>query len=147
MKHTRRNAAVALVLLLAIVFGCMFAADRIQRGNGTIAVTEGWIETDVGNLMYKLYTPKTATAENPASGVLLLHGYQNDHETCAAYAIELARRSVQHNVLFLSVLLSRILSNTGDEIQIDDLQLARLLLYDHTTIINFFYQSLYAAVI
>ena len=92
MKHTRRNAAVALVLLLAIVFGCMFAADRIQRGNGTIAVTEGWIETDVGNLMYKLYTPKTATAENPVSGVLLLHGYQNDHETCAAYAIELARR-------------------------------------------------------
>lgn len=87
MKHTRRNAAVALVLLLAIVFGCMFAADRIQRGNGTIAVTEGWIETDVGNLMYKLYTPKTATAENPAPGVLLLHGYQNDHETCAAYAM------------------------------------------------------------
>ena len=59
----------------------------------------------------------------------------------------MARCSVQHNVLFLSVLLSRILSNTGDEIQIDDLQLARLLLYDHTTIINFFYQSLYAAVI
>lgn len=42
--------------------------------------------------MHKLYTPKTATAEPPAPGVLLLHGYQNDHETCAAYAIELARR-------------------------------------------------------
>lgn len=42
--------------------------------------------------MYKLYTPKSATAETPAPGVLLLHGYQNDHETCAAYAIELARR-------------------------------------------------------
>ena len=42
--------------------------------------------------MYKLYTPKTATAETPAPGVLLLHGYQNDHETCAAYAIQLARR-------------------------------------------------------
>ena len=41
--------------------------------------------------MYKLYTPKTATAETPAPGVLLLHGYQNDHETCAAYAIKLAR--------------------------------------------------------
>lgn len=42
--------------------------------------------------MHKLYTPKTATAEPPAPGVLLLHGYQNDHETCAAYAIKLARR-------------------------------------------------------
>ena len=41
MKHSRKKAALALVLLLAIVFGCMFAADRIQRGNGTIAVTEG----------------------------------------------------------------------------------------------------------
>ena len=69
MKHTRKNAAIALVLLLAIVFGCMFAADRIQRGNGTVAVTEGWIETDVGNLLYKLYTPKTATAETPVPGV------------------------------------------------------------------------------
>lgn len=66
MKHSRKKAALALVLLLAIVFGCMFAADRIQRGNGTIAVTEGWIETDVGDLMYKLYTPKSATAETPA---------------------------------------------------------------------------------
>ena len=74
MKRTRIHAAIALVLLLAVVFGCMFAADRIQRGNGTIAVTEGWIETDVGDLMYKLYTPETATAANPA------------------YAIELARR-------------------------------------------------------
>lgn len=41
MKHSWKKAALALVLLLAIVFGCMFAADRIQRGNGTIAVTEG----------------------------------------------------------------------------------------------------------
>ena len=41
MKHSRKKAALALVLLLAIVFRCMFAADRIQRGNGTITVTEG----------------------------------------------------------------------------------------------------------
>ena len=54
--------------------------------------------------MYKLYTPKTATAETPAPGVLLLHGYQNDHETCAAYAIKLARRGAV--VLFSPVVLS-----------------------------------------
>lgn len=81
-----------MAALLVVLFVCMFAADGIQRGGGSIAVTEGWIETDVGDLMYKLYTPQSATAENKAPGVLLLHGYQNDHETCAAYAIELARR-------------------------------------------------------
>lgn len=41
IKHSRKKAVLALVLLLAIVFGCMFAADRIQRGNWTIAVMEG----------------------------------------------------------------------------------------------------------
>lgn len=70
-------------VFLAAIFGCMFAADRIQTGSGSIDVTEGWIDTDVGNLFYKLYTPKSATVESKAPGVLLLHGYQNDHETCA----------------------------------------------------------------
>lgn len=92
MKKNRTKAIVALTVFLVAIFGCMFAADRIQTGNGSIDVTEGWIETDVGNLFYKLYTPKSATTESKAPGVLLLHGYQNDHETCAAYAVELARR-------------------------------------------------------
>lgn len=91
MNAKRKRAAAVLAALLVVLFVCMFAADGIQLG-GSIAVTEGWIETDVGDLMYKLYTPQSATAENKAPGVLLLHGYQNDHETCAAYAIELARR-------------------------------------------------------
>lgn len=92
MNAKRKRAAAVLAALLVVLFVCMFAADGIQRGGGSIAVTEGWIETDVGDLMYKLYTPQSATAEDKAPGVLLLHGYQNDHETCAAYAIELARR-------------------------------------------------------
>ncbi len=92
MKKNRTKAIVALAVFLAAIFGCMISADLIQHGNGSIDITEGWIETDVGNLFYKLYTPGTATAVHPAPGVLLLHGYQNDHETCAAYAVELARR-------------------------------------------------------
>lgn len=92
MKKNRTKAIIALAVFLAAIFGCMFAADRIQTGSGSIDVTEGWIDTDVGNLFYKLYTPKSATVESKAPGVLLLHGYQNDHETCAAYAVELARR-------------------------------------------------------
>ncbi len=92
MKHKQiRSLAILLVLIVAVLV-CMALADNIQRCGGTVAVTEGTIECDAGELYYKLYSPKTATPENPAPGVLLLHGYQNDHETCAAYAIELARR-------------------------------------------------------
>ena len=92
MKSTRKKAAALLALLLAVIFICMASANTLQHANGTVDVTQGWIETDVGNLFYKLYTPVTATADNKAPGVLMLHGYQNDHETCAAYCIELARR-------------------------------------------------------
>ena len=92
-SNVKRPLAILIALVLA-VFGCMWAAHGIQTDNGTIAVTTGTIETDVGDVSYKLYVPDTATPENPAPGVLLLHGYQNDHETCAAYAIELARRGV-----------------------------------------------------
>ena len=92
MKKGTKRSFLILGILLLVIFSSMIAADKIQTGNGRVSVTEGWIETDVGNLMYKLYTPVTATADSKAPGVLLLHGYQNDHETCAAYAIELARR-------------------------------------------------------
>lgn len=87
----KRPLAVFLALVLG-VFGCMAIAHGIQTNHGTVEVSEGSIAIDGGNLVYKLYVPETATAESPAPGVLLLHGYQNDHETCAAYAIELARR-------------------------------------------------------
>lgn len=62
MNAKRKRAAAVLAALLVVLFVCMFAADGIQRGGGSIAVTEGWIETDVGDLMYKLYTPQSATA-------------------------------------------------------------------------------------
>lgn len=90
-KSIQRPTALLLALLLAI-FGCMCIAHGIQTDHGNIQVSYGTIDTDYGFLNFKLYEPVTATVENPAPGVLLLHGYQNDHETCAAYAIELARR-------------------------------------------------------
>ena len=89
----KRPLAMFLALVLA-AFGCMCIAHGIQTDHGNVKVSAGVIETDVGDLTYKLYTPNSATAEHPAPGVLLLHGYQNDSETCAAYSIELARRGV-----------------------------------------------------
>lgn len=94
MNTKRTTWAVLLAVLLAAAFACMFFADRIQRDGGRVEVTAGVIETELGELTYKLYRPVDATAQNPAPGVLLLHGYQNDHETSAAYAIELSRRGV-----------------------------------------------------
>ena len=92
MKATRKKWCILLAVLIAAVFLCMTLADYIQRDGGAVTVTEGVLESDAGRIPYKLYTPVSATGATPAPGVLLLHGYQNDHETCAAYAIELARR-------------------------------------------------------
>ena len=92
-KNIRKPLAILLVLILGI-FGCMATAHGIQTDHGAVQVSEGIIDLEEGSLAYKLYVPETATKDNPAPGVLLLHGYQNDHETCAAYAIELARRGV-----------------------------------------------------
>ena len=96
MKTNRKKSAIVLAVLLVAVFVCMIIANAIQTGNGSIDIQEGYIAHEVngneGALFYKLYVPENATEENPAPAVLLLHGYQNDHETCAAYAIELARR-------------------------------------------------------
>ena len=92
MKKNVLRPACLLMALLLVLFGCMSIANGIQTDHGRVDVAKGSLETPAGDLTFKLYVPETATPENPAPGVLLLHGYQNDHETCAAYAIELARR-------------------------------------------------------
>ena len=94
MKTPVTRLFALLLGLIIAVFGCMCIAHGIQTDHGNVAVSRGTLNTDAGELSYKLYVPDNATAGNPAPGVLLLHGYQNDHETCAAYAIELARRGV-----------------------------------------------------
>ena len=92
MKATRKKAAVLLALLLAAAFVFLTLADGIQTDGGSISVSTGVFETPLGDMSFKLYTPSTATEASPAPGVLLLHGYQNDSETCSAYSIELAKR-------------------------------------------------------
>ena len=83
---------IALLVMLIGATAMMYMADRIQKDEGNIQIIDGYINSDDGSLAYKLYKPINASNTNKAPAVLLLHGYQNDHETCAAYAIELARR-------------------------------------------------------
>ena len=89
-----KRSFIVWIVLLVLSFGCMFFADRIQRDNGNIEIIDGTIPHSAGYLTYKLYKPVSATDSAKAPAVLLLHGYQNDHETNAAYAIELAKRGV-----------------------------------------------------
>ena len=92
MKNGILRPTALLMALILVIFGCMSISHGIQTDHGNVDISRGVIDTEFGELTFKLYEPKTATADNPAPGVLLLHGYQNDSETCAAYAIELARR-------------------------------------------------------
>lgn len=95
MKKKWMKYLICLVSLIVIVFGCMIGANAIQNNGGNVKVEMGHVEVEDGKVLtYKLYSPKSATTTNKAPAVLMLHGYQNDHETSAAYAIELARRGV-----------------------------------------------------
>ena len=91
MKNIKKSF-IFLIVLFVLASALMFTADRLQRANGKIEIIDGEIAANDGILTYKLYKPKEASSANKAPAVLLLHGYQNDHETCAAYAIELAKR-------------------------------------------------------
>lgn len=85
---------IALGTFIASIFVAMPVANAVQTDFGNVEVTEGFFEDSTTSkaLTYKLYKPNDVSESNKAPAVLLLHGYQNDHETSSAFAIELARR-------------------------------------------------------
>ena len=91
-----KKPLIVLGSFLASTFLCVGLADGVQKDWGNIQVTSGMINaTTVDNedysMGYKLYVPNSAIQGSPAPAVLCLHGYQNDHETSAGYALEIAR--------------------------------------------------------
>jgi hypothetical protein len=101
----RKKATILLAAFIILSFVCMAIANGIQTDGGKVAIEDGSIETDLGTLTYKLYKSETASEQQPAPGLLLLHGYQNDHETSGAYAIEMARRGAVVLALMYVMLL------------------------------------------
>ena len=87
-----KKSLITLIVLVAVCIACLFGANQIQHDSGNVVIETGAIKTDLGDITYKLYKPKDVSSSNKAPAALLLHGYQNDHETCAAYAMELSRR-------------------------------------------------------
>ncbi len=99
LKKQTKKAGLALAICLVIALGSMILANAIQTNFGTVDVVTSSFVVDATDgedysITYKMFVPKEASADNPLPAVLCLHGYQNDRETSAAYAMELARRGI-----------------------------------------------------
>ena len=98
MIRRSKKALIALIICLVIAMGSMLVANMVQRDFGNIDVVTAAFSvedgTDTYDITYKIYIPKEADASNPLPALLCLHGYQNDSETSAAFAIEAAKRGM-----------------------------------------------------
>ena len=82
---------LGLALLLVLVGGLL--AWNTQTAGGTIQIRDVRFVGTNGTMMSALlYIPEGVTAENPAPGILAIHGYINSRETQDGFAIEFARR-------------------------------------------------------
>lgn len=99
MQKKNKTACITLAICLLITLVCMIFANLIQTDFGRVEVVTAAFEVErTGGepytITYKMYIPKEASESNPLPAVLCLHGYQNDRETSAAYAMEAARRGM-----------------------------------------------------
>ena len=99
-----KSAEVGFCVL--IIFAVVFAGlgSLLQSNFGTIDIEYLSLTDEFGNTVTgKLYKPKSATIDTPAPGVLAAHGMNNDKDTEAPIALELAKRGIvvvsvdQHN--------------------------------------------------
>lgn len=89
--HSKRLLAIAIgMMLISMIF-----ANLLMTNFGHVTVTKIKTETDAGlTLSALLYKPDTATEENPAPGVVVVHGWWKTKESQSSTAMELARRGM-----------------------------------------------------
>lgn len=90
MKRTAKFwLSISLVLCLVSALG----ASMIQTNFGKVTVKDMRWETPSGHLMSALlFVPDSATAENPAPGIVASHGWYNNREMQDLNFVEYARR-------------------------------------------------------
>jgi len=82
-----------LLLALALILGGDLLAWRVQTAGGAVEIQDlRWTGPSGQELSALLYIPDGATADDPAPGILAIHGYINSRETQDGFAIEFARR-------------------------------------------------------
>jgi len=93
LKEFRKNkAAVVFCVLIVVILFSAIMSSAFQNHFGTIDVRIiQFSDKDGERLVGKLYRPIGATADDPAPGVLGLHGYNNDKDVQRPAAIELAK--------------------------------------------------------
>lgn len=101
IKLKKKRAKSLLVFFVCIFLAVAFIiiASYIECDFGKVSVKQVKIPITTNNgisayITAKLYVPDGVNGSNPAPAVLLMHGYQNDKDTSAAFAIELARRKI-----------------------------------------------------
>jgi pimeloyl-ACP methyl ester carboxylesterase len=93
-KKSKRVSIILLVVALFLILVGDLLASAIQTDFGKVKVTDVRfvVGTDGTEMNALLYVPKNATAQNPAPGILCIHGYLNNSGTQDGFAIEFARR-------------------------------------------------------
>lgn len=87
------NHRTTLLLALLMILAGDALAWGVQTGGGKIQVCDvRWAGSGGTRMSALLYVPSGVTAEEPAPGILAVHGYINSRETQDGFAIELARR-------------------------------------------------------
>ena len=91
IKYIKTNKF--LFICLSIIFVSSFFASLIQTNFGSIKIELRNLQTDDGqNLVYDLYKPKAANADNKVPFIVVVPGFQRSKEALSNIAIELSRR-------------------------------------------------------
>jgi dienelactone hydrolase len=99
LAQKRVRSLIAFIVCIVLVAASIYVASLMERDFGRVSIQQIRIPITTNNristyIPAKLYIPDGVDSSNPAPAVLLMHGYQNDKDTSAAFAIELARRKI-----------------------------------------------------
>ncbi|ASL47893.1 2-(acetamidomethylene)succinate hydrolase [Burkholderia sp. AD24] len=87
-----RKGWILFVAGCTIIVAGALLAHFTQTANGIRVQDVRFTGTNGTQMSALLYIPRTASRENPAPGILAVHGYINSRETQDGFAIEFARR-------------------------------------------------------
>ncbi|MCR4999290.1 MAG: hypothetical protein K6A05_05545 [Lachnospiraceae bacterium] len=91
----KRSASILLIVSIILTLLCCVVMNGIDTSWGNVDVKLGKLVSQNGTTVnYKIYIPKTATAENPAPGLLWGVGGGDGVDAGRAFCIEASRRGM-----------------------------------------------------